>query len=54
MNTCAWCTFAQLCDDTEDLYHCVPKDMFRLGDEEACTVFADEDNGLIVNAPFTI
>ncbi len=54
MDECGVCSWARSCDGTFDLMYCTPKDIFRIFDEKACSIFLDEEEGLIDDIEFSL
>lgn len=48
MDTCAWCGLADDCLGVNgDLMHCIPKDIFVAEDAPACSMYSDEEEGIL-------
>lgn len=48
MDTCAWCGFADDCAGVDGaIMLCIPKDIFVDSDAPACSIYADEEGGIL-------
>ena len=46
---CGWCGLCNTGEELDDALYCVPRDLYRLPDEPACSMFIDEAEFIISN-----